>query len=78
MDNTEGEHVLGRELQVGDTILTWWQPGRDTITELRTYNPPPSMADCFEEGARLASFALMKSGMTIPNNAGYTRIATSR
>ena len=55
----------GKELKVGDTIEVWWNPHRDTITELRPYLGP--LAYLFPEGAQLASFAVCQSGMTIDN-----------
>lgn len=53
--------VDGADLRVGDTIEVWWAGNRDTITALRPYTGPLA---CLE-GARLADFALLKTGMTI-------------
>ena len=61
-------NCLGEKLQVGDTIETWWQPKRDTITGLHPYTGP---LDCLA-GARLADFALNSIGMTIEANMAYT------
>ena len=65
--------VFGKELRVGDTIVVWWSPGRDTITELRPYDGP--LAHLFPEGAQLAEFALNTTGMTIDNSAFFELIA---
>ena len=54
---------LGKELKVGDTIEVWW--GRDRITALRPYNGPLAHLWADQGGARLADFALNKTGMTI-------------
>jgi hypothetical protein len=57
--------TLGKNLRVGDTIEIWWRPGRDTITRLTPYTGPlRNLWDC-HGGARLAEFALSKTGMTI-------------
>lgn len=53
--------VCGADLRVGDTIEVWWAGNRDTITALRPYTGPLA---CLK-GARLADFALLKTGMTI-------------
>lgn len=53
--------VDGAELRVGDTIEVWWAGNRDTITALRPYTGPLA---CLR-GARLAEFALLRTGMTI-------------
>lgn len=61
--------VSGSALKVGDTIDVWWQPGRDRIVGLAPYAGP--LAYLFKEGAQLATFALLKSGMTIENSLVY-------
>lgn len=66
------ERVLGSALRVGDTIEVWWQPNRDTITALRPYRGP--LAHIWKQGAQLADFAILKTGMTIDNGAIYERI----
>lgn len=68
--------VLGSELQVGDTIEVWWQPHRDTITELRRYDGP--LAYLFPKGAKIATFALLKGGMTIENDEYFELIASAQ
>lgn len=65
--------VYGGELKVGDTIEVWWQPNRDTITELVPYTG--KLAHLFPEGAQLASFLILRTGMTIDNSDIYERIA---
>lgn len=62
-------HVLGASLRVGDTIEVWWSPRRDTITRLQPYRGP--LAHLFKDGAQIASFALLRTGMTIDNSADY-------
>jgi hypothetical protein len=58
--------VLGKDLKPGDTIKVWWNPGQDTITKLVEYNGP---SEFFSNGkAKIATFALNKTGMTIDNN----------
>lgn len=55
--------VQGSELKVGDTIEVWWTPRRDTITALRPYMG--LLEYLWPGGARIAEFALLKSGMTV-------------
>jgi hypothetical protein len=64
--------VSGSELKVGDTIEVWWTPRRDTIVGLKPYTGP--LANLFPEGAQIAEFALLKTGMTIDNSDLYVRI----
>jgi len=65
--------VSGKQLNVLDTIEVWWSPGRDTIIKLEPYTGP--LASLFPEGAQLATFALLKTGMTIDNADRFQRIA---
>lgn len=65
------KHKLGKQLKVGDTIKVWWSGGRDTITALRPYNGPLEYLWAKDGGARLADFALNKSGMTIEPMMGF-------
>ena len=67
------QQVFGKDLNVGDVIETWWRPNRDTILALRPYNGPLSYL--FPQGARLATFAMNKSGMTVDNGDQFKRIA---
>ncbi len=60
--------VLGSELKVGDTIVVWWQPNHDTITKLVPYTGPLKI---WKDGAQLADFAILKTGMTIDNGDYY-------
>lgn len=53
--------VNGADLRVGDTIEVWWANHRDTITAMSPYTGPLA---CLK-GARIAEFALFKTGMTI-------------
>lgn len=57
------KYKLGKKLKVGDIIGVWW--GRDTITSIVPYNG--SLAFLWEKdgGARIASLAINKIGMTI-------------
>lgn len=55
---------LGRELAVGDTIEVWWRPNRDTITKLEPYTGAYRELPEWR-GVRIASFALLRTGMTI-------------
>jgi hypothetical protein len=64
--NVTGRYVFGSELRVGDTIGVWWNPHRDTITELRPYRGP--LLHLFPKGAQIARFAILKVGMTIDNS----------
>jgi hypothetical protein len=54
---------LGRNLVVGDTIVTLW--GRDTILSLRPYDGSLAYLWANDGGARIATFAINKIGMTI-------------
>lgn len=62
---SRAEFKLGKQLKVGDTIEVWWGNGRDTITRLLPYNGPLAYIWAEHGGARLADFALNKTGMTI-------------
>lgn len=66
------KRVFGRELKPGDVIETWWQPTRDTITALEPYAGPLT---CFKDGARIASFAMNRCGMTIDNGDLFNVVA---
>ena len=61
--------VSGTELKVGDTIETWWKPNRDTITSLRPYHGPLNYL--WDGKAQIATFALLKTGMTIEPQGRY-------
>lgn len=61
--------VFGRDLKVGDVIEVWWKPGLDRITRLRPYEGP--LTNLFPHGAQIASFALLRVGMTIDNGDWY-------
>lgn len=65
-------HIRGSNLKAGDTIEVWWSPKRDLITALRPYKGP--LEHLFPAGARIAEFAILKSGMTIDNSDFYDRI----
>ena len=65
--------VLGTKLRIGDTIAVWWKPGRDTITALRLYTG--AHYDLWDGKARIADFALNKTGMTIEPRSRYEVIA---
>lgn len=67
--------VYGSDLKVGDTIETWWHPGRDTITDLFPYIGP--LAHLWQGTARIAAFALNNVGMTIEPQMRYTVVARS-
>ncbi len=61
---------LGKDLKVGDILEdVWWQPKRDVIVSLKPYKGP--LEYLFSEGAQLAEFAILKSGMTIDNSDYY-------
>lgn len=55
------------ELRVGDTIKVWWHPHADRITRLEPYTGP---LECLR-GARLATFALLRNGMTLEPGSTY-------
>ena len=65
--------VPTHELRVGDTILVWWNPGRDTITRLTPYTGP--LLAVLGEGTLLADFALSPTGMTLEAGAWFERLA---
>lgn len=66
------ETVLGASLKVGDTIETFWGAGRDTIIALEPYKGP--LAGLWDGKARIATFAILKTGMTIDPNERFQRI----
>lgn len=51
------------ELKIGDTLIVWWKPGRDTITDIKR-----------ESGKTYAIFAINKIGMTLEDNLLYETI----
>lgn len=55
------------ELKVGDTITVWWNPGRDTITELKPHIDPLTGISM----GYIASFALCPAGMAIEPGLDY-------
>ena len=61
--------IPGDRLRVGMTIEVWWNPHQDTITALEPYVGP--LAYLWPDGARIAQFALLKTGMTIDHNEAY-------
>ena len=67
------ESVIGRDLRVGDTILVWWRPGRDTIVRFTDYDGRYKSHPGWD-GVRLAEFALLKSGMTVFADEDFERI----
>ncbi len=67
------KRITGKALRIGDTIQVWWQPNTDTIIGLTPYKGP--LEYVWPKGARLASFALNKSGMTIDNTDVYNVIS---
>jgi len=60
--------LRGKDLRVGDTVEVWWSPRRDTITALRPYTGP---LKCFKHGARIADFAISRTGMTIDGGEDF-------
>lgn len=62
---------LGKDLKVGDIIEVWWSPKRDIITKLTDYNGPLNYCLNIGGKARLASFEINKTGMTIEPNARF-------
>ncbi len=61
-----------RDLRVGDTILVWWNQGRDTIIRLTPYTGP--LLAVLGEGTLLADFALSPTGMTLEAGAWFDRV----
>jgi hypothetical protein len=61
-------------LKVGDVIEVWWKPGLDTIVDLQPYLGP---LECLR-GGRLATFAQLRSGMTIEPGSMYRRVEVER
>jgi len=59
------KHKLGKDLKVGDTIGVWWSGGRDRITRLTPYRGPLEYLWENDGGARIADFAVNRTGMTI-------------
>jgi hypothetical protein len=59
--------IAAADLRVGYTIKVWWRPGADTITSLVPYTGP---LECLR-GGRLATFAILRGGMTIEPGSEY-------
>jgi len=57
--------LKGTDLRIGDTVDVWWGTGRDTIVSMRPYAGP--LAEL--AGAKVASFAVNQTGMTIEPGA---------
>ena len=72
--NKRTERVLGKDLCVGDTILVWWRPGRDTIIGILPYN---GTLKELKGKCRIGEFALLKVGMTIEDDMGYDRVVVA-
>jgi hypothetical protein len=69
--------TLGKHLKVGDTIAVWWKPGHDTILALEPYHGPLAYLWEAQGGARLATFAINRSGMTIDPGERFTVVAST-
>ena len=69
--------TLGKHLKVGDTIEVWWKPGRDTILALEPYHGPLAYLWEAHGGARLGTFAINRSGMTIDGGEWFTVVAST-
>ena len=65
--------VNASKIRVGDTVATWWRPGRDTVMEIEPYTGP------LEElaGGWLFKFAIC-DGMTAAPGDTFDRLATGR
>lgn len=61
------QRKYGDELEVGDTLKVWWQPGRDTISGITPYTGPYKGQKDFI-GSRIVEFTVRKLGMTILAN----------
>ena len=68
---------LGKHLKVGDTIEVWWRPGRDTILAVDAYDGPLAYVWEAQGGARLAAFAINRSGMTIEPGERFIVVAST-
>lgn len=64
----------GRQLKAGDHIKVWWKPHVDKIIELRPYRGPLEYLWAKEGGARIATFAINKTGMTIGPEEVYETV----
>lgn len=70
--------VLGKDIQVGDVLHTWWDNTtrggdgcRDPIQRISVpYSGP--LAYCWKHGAYFAYFMFNRTGMTIDNASYYT------
>jgi hypothetical protein len=60
------------QLRVGDMIKVWWDPGQDTITELKPYTGP--LLNLLGAGTKLASFRIYKLGMTLSTKERFETI----
>jgi hypothetical protein len=69
--NTGWEQAATADIKIGDTLDVWWGNGRDTITDLKPYHGP--LARVLGEGTKIASFALLRTGMTLEGKGSYQR-----
>ncbi len=67
--NTTQKTVAGKDLKVGD-VVAMSSSRADVITGFRPYVGP--LADMWPTGARIAFFAGMRVGMTIPNSDDFS------
>jgi hypothetical protein len=58
---------LGSDLEIGDCIKVWWRPRADIITSIEPYEGKLFTPD----EAKIARFALFKTGMTLFTDQWY-------
>jgi hypothetical protein len=71
--SSDAKQVFGKDLRIGDVVEVWWGSKRDTITALVPYCGP--LQHIWPAGAQLASFAILRTGMTIDNSDRYAVVA---
>jgi hypothetical protein len=68
-------YTLGKHLKVGDTIEVWWQPKRDTITNMTPHSG--KNAYIFEPGgAQFFTFQVNQAGISMGNNDHFWVLET--
>ena len=56
--------VPALELQIGDVVDVWWQPGSDTVIDIKPYRGR-YMHEPKWKGCKTVIFGIQRTGMTI-------------
>lgn len=63
--------IEAQDVKVGDILEVWWNPSRDTVTAIRSYQGP---LECMQ-GGWIFEFALLPSrGMTVAPGDRFQKV----